>query len=115
MVRDTASKASPTFLLFSDREKSTITSTISTMMSINPNILEEKTDGTSSSSLSNNHHARLPKFAPKHTHRKPKDITKGEIFLRILLQKKDKGNSTVKSAKLYNRWHRNASAVVKTY
>lgn len=93
-MRDTASKASPTSLLFSGREKSTITSTMSTMMSITPNILKEKTNGTSSLSSSNNqkkitnHHASLPKFAPKHTHRKPKDITKGAIFSRILLQKR---------------------------
>lgn len=42
MSRDTASNAFPTSLLLAGRERSTITSTKSTMINTTPNILEEK-------------------------------------------------------------------------
>lgn len=82
MRRETASKASPTSLLLSYREMSTITSTKSTRISTTPNTLSEN-DAKAVSRCSRDQENKSSK---KHTHRNPKDMTTGVIFFRTLLQ-----------------------------
>lgn len=93
MRSDTASMASPTSLLLAGRERSTITSTKSTRIRITPNMLVGR-DGQhhQTTTMTGNHLSRQPP-RKTHTHRNPKDMTKGVIFFRILLQKEERAYS----------------------
>lgn len=80
-MRDTASKVFPSSLLLAGRDRSTITSTKSTRISITPKTLFKKKNRFHLS-----HSQILAQNTIILTHRNPKDMTKGVIFLRILLQ-----------------------------